>query len=117
MATILSMFRAHRLLMVVIALVTVTVAGCNNREPPTMISINLLDTPGRVVYNGEEMGITTAKRELSHLADRRRNTITNTSTGVRVVITALNGANDVNALKLADYCRSVGLNSIQFQAR
>lgn len=91
--------------------------GCGGRKPPTVIEIRLLDTPGRVLYNQEEMGQAEAERELRYLATERRNEITNTSTGVRIVIISPQGANSRRARELADYCMDIGLHGIQYQVR
>jgi len=91
--------------------------GCNNRKPPTVIEIRLLDTPGRVFYNGEEMGQAEADRELQYLATERRNEITHTSTGVRIVIISPQGANSRRARELSRYCNGIGFHAIQYQVR
>lgn len=82
-----------------------------------VIEVRLLESPGRVLYNGENIGQAEAERELQYLATERKNQITNTSTGVRIVIISSQGANSKPARDLANYCMGIGFNSIQFQVR
>ena len=93
------------------------VVGCGGRKTPTVIEIRLLETPGRVLYNQEEMGQAQAERELQYVATERRNSITSTATGVRIVIISPGGANSRRARELADYCMDIGLHGIQYQVR
>jgi hypothetical protein len=100
-----------------LACLLATFAGCDRKQSPTVVEIRLLDSPGRVLYNTEQMGQAEAERELQYLATERKNQITNTSTGVRIVIISPQGANSRRARDLATYCMGIGLNSIQFQVR
>lgn len=99
--------------------VLLVAVGCGAERPPApeIVEIRVLTTPGRVVYNGEEMGAAEAERELQYLATDRRHSVTQAATGVRVVIVAPGGANDRRARELSRYCMGIGLNMIQFQAR
>ena len=98
-------------------LVCCMLVGCGGRKPPTVIEVRLLETPGRVLYNGEEMGQAEAERELQYVATERRNEITNTATNVRIVIISPNGANSRRAREFSQYCQSIGLNGVQYQVR
>ncbi|MDA3959703.1 MAG: hypothetical protein PF961_02850 [Planctomycetota bacterium] len=94
-----------------------TLVACNERPGPEVVEIRLLSSPGRVVYNGEEMGEAEAERELQYLATGNKNEVTQTATGVRIVIVSSQGANDHRARKMSQYCMSIGLNMVQFQTR
>ncbi len=100
-----------------LACLLLVLSGCSRSKQPMVVEIRLLDSPGRVLYNAEQMGQAEAERELQYLATERKNQITNTSTGVRIVIISPQGANSKRARDLANYCMGIGLNSIQFQVR
>ncbi|MHC5067134.1 MAG: hypothetical protein ACYTF0_00960 [Planctomycetota bacterium] len=99
----------------ILGLVLALVACDQRPQPPSLLTIELLDRPGLVRYQGEEVGSTDLRRILRDEAERTRSGITGSSAGMRVVIVTPGGSNDRRARQLADYCYGIGLQAVSFQ--
>ena len=104
----------RHLLLALLAAVLFIPTGCNTRKPPPVVELQVLAQPGRWLYNGEEIGEATLKRELNNIADEHgRHKVTGGSR-IRVHIVSPYGANDRRAKEMWAYCESIGLNNVMF---